>query len=229
MTTLRTEIEAGYIDQNGFVRENQTDPYTDNGILYTSQYLIQLKRNGDLQPTDVEHFDQKILSCYAKTGLLNRRPADTSQEGPDDYIGLCSFSKECSDVMADEVNQYGRSTTPHYVYNNFNPGHFSWSAWLGRQVGFAAFIKLCAGDWTNPIEDLCLYTGLIITSLSNKSETSDRVLGQLIIDQLPNYPVSFLIKCWWNWRIKRLYGTFQQVMSVYFGPEHPLTKYYKGA
>src|ERR1039458_9958696 len=89
-----------YIDGNNLLSPSPTNSSpgkaSDNGVMYTSEYFIMLKKNGDLQNTDPADYSSRIAACIDLNGLLNRIPVGQSdgQEGPDDYYGVVNGCME---------------------------------------------------------------------------------------------------------------------------------------
>lgn len=211
-------------DSNGFVPPADiTQPVSDNGVLFTSQYYILLKEHGLLTPDDVSAFIHKMRFVNID-GNLKRYPSDTGKEGPDDYIGLCSASKALGTIDAHLIYEYGRKT--FWNYNNENPDEVTLESWLGRQPGLIGYIKYCAGHLMNPLEFLAIYVGTIITAFGKKEDTSDKLLALTMVSQLKNNLLFKPLCSFYLWKIRRTYGSINELVRVYFGLNHPFSKWW---
>src|SRR5579859_7770143 len=77
-----------YIDKYGLVAPKtviSTERGSDNGVLFTSEYLIQLGLSNF--PIDKIALND-LLKCIDKNGYLRRIPGDLNGEAPDDHYGL---------------------------------------------------------------------------------------------------------------------------------------------
>lgn len=90
--SLRDDIKP-YIDVNGLVAPNRCDPKTrgsDNGPLFTSEYLVIYSLNTDL--IDVEKAF-RIKACIDQYGYLHRAPNDLTDDTPDDHYGVLAMRR----------------------------------------------------------------------------------------------------------------------------------------
>lgn len=106
---------------------------SDNGPMFSSEVIIMYKRNGaDIQY--IVSLFSKIESCISKEGLLNRvpQPFSSSQEGPDDYLGVLNA---CIEIGVTSVPRRFLLATLRYLgfLNNVNPGKFTSQSFLIRQ------------------------------------------------------------------------------------------------
>lgn len=219
--TMRQDFEAcggAY----GLICRFPGEQTTDNGALFTTEYYLILKRMNFLLSSDLDNYKQIMEDCMQSDGMSQRKPGDNSQDSPDNMIALAVGSKAFGTNFAQRMLAYGRTTFPKYVYNQPNPGKFTWSAWMGRMPGLIGFMKICAGEKANPLELLCLYAGVIITMLQPHSNTSDKLLTQIMLEQMPDS----LIKRLWNKYIKNAYGGINGVCQIYFPTNSPFRAYW---
>lgn len=148
--TVRAALNV-YSDQWGLIT-----PYpatsSGNGLLYLGEAMVLLKTLGIYKPTDKTWFQNSVQVCEVEPGLLRRSPANTDQEGPDDYVGVAAGSALVDPTIAQKILVYGQThdvtideptrnqvtnailaegaalsgldlTIPlKYVYNNVRPG-----------------------------------------------------------------------------------------------------------
>lgn len=223
---LKREIWDGFLDKFGYVMPRRNHGVSDNGVLFTSQYILLLQRLGQLDGETKAAYFNLMRNSFRDTGLLIRYPENFTQEGPDDHIGISAASLALELPFAKEIIDYGRKQLPPHLYNTENPGKWSKQAWLGRQLGLIGFMKLCAGYGCNPLEKLAMIVGFYLTSRKPKEDTSDRLLTQVMVEALPKGLVNDLIKKWWHGHINKLYGDVRDLVSIYFGPDHPFSRYW---
>lgn len=246
------EYASNYIDRAGLVscRETNGDvPSSDNGILFTAEFMRVLAING-FNNYDSE-FMQVVRECI-KGGILYRAPNHTGQDSIDNHIGLCAGltqviqNSKSSGIVREYVAgayaklilDYGRATKVtgpfgikfSYVYNNENPGQWNPSAWLGRFPQMIACLQAVAGekvDWWRRIwANGAALWGAFCTA---KTDTDGKILSWLMLYVLntmaPHWSTK-LVSWIWNWRVKLDFPNgMKQVFEIYFGPSHPTTKF----
>lgn len=224
--TLRNDLTP-YTDEDGLVMPALNTPST-NGVMYTSEALIALIRNGEATSLDANNYIAKMSSCTPIPGLLQRSPQNSGgQEGPDDYYGLAT--------AVDELEHYKDIAKAVVLYaakhlgslDNINPGRWQWSAFLVRQPLLDACMLWAAGDFVGPV----LRTITALTILYNAifpaptNDTTSWRLQWLQVQVARRHSLSSrLASILWY---KRLYGVWgpsgmRAVNSVYFQPTHPL-------
>lgn len=230
---LRDEIES-YRDMDGLVAPKRTFPgqrnASGNGILYTAEYFLLLDLRGELlHPKDPADFMAVLLSCQNEPGLFNRSPVHPDQEAPDDYLGLVLASEVLRLPYAMDIWAYGDRN--HFVYNNVRPGKFTWTAWFGRMPQVVAHFQWCAG-FTPALWRRLWWCGAVATAgFRGKGGEDAWILSWLLTRIIEREHVGdslerMAIKIW-RWRLKRAYpGGMKGVFSRYFGPEHPIAKYW---
>lgn len=219
--TIKDDI---IFDKNGFVPPADTNqPMSDNGVLFTSQYYILLKKESLLREEDIFHFNE-LMNSIVNGGNIRRYPSDTGQEGPDDFIGLCSASKALGTNHAELIYKYGRST--FWNYNNTEPSKYTRESWLGRQPGLIGYIKYCSRRLMNPLEVLALYIGTVITAFGKKEESSDKLLALTMMYQLKDSIVFKPLSWFYMKRINKVYGCVNNLVRIYFGNNHPFSKWW---
>jgi len=226
MSDIRQDFQQ-LIGDFGLYVPRPGDSSSDNGALFTTEYYLILQRLNLLSSEDKDRYHALMSQCLTLGGLPLRKPGDNSLDGPDNMIALAVGSKAFSCDFAERIIKYGKTTFPHYVYNQPNPGKFTFSAWLGRQVGLIGFVKMCAGQKANIIERLALYVGFYITSRLPKESTSDKLLAHIMIEQLPNTIGARFVKRQWNSYIKKMYGGVGGLTAIYFSsPNSPFAKWW---
>jgi len=218
--SLREDI-IPYIDKNDMVAPNleQVSIGSDNGVLFTSHYLMLLNQQGQLSLKDEIQFERLVERCYIVQGLLSRAPGNLDQDSPDNMVGACSISRK----VAFDVYTYGKSNG--WVYNQENPGTFTIRAFLGRQVGLMGWLRYRAtGEAPNLLHILFLWVGAYLTLKLPENDVSDRILLVRIMEGLPNKGLLKLLKSYCNKKLEAM-GGLKQCFLIYFGKNHPLYKY----
>jgi hypothetical protein len=124
-----------------------------------------------------------------------------------------------------------------WVYNLrgpslYNPA-FTLSNWLGRQPGLIGYIAYCAGQKVSPFQHLSMTLGLLLTMWEGKNprgewESSDRILGYLMLEQLSEtYPFYKWLNNLYIKNINKRFGSVNKLIATYFGPQHAFTKYWE--
>lgn len=248
--TLKSEIGNGYIDGNGLVAPSKTSGVgsgSDNGPMFTAEFLCLLEQNGEMTPTLAANYMLKFASCFQIDGLLQRTPGvDNRQEGPDDYVGLaaglCVINRWIQlpfhQTLATSVLLYGLK---HFgCFNNERPGKFSLAAFLWRQPQLiGAFLAAASKPtWLSKAAFkiigqpffLCAAISIAVSCRGTPvSDTDARRLSWLLIQSTA--PASWM--CRWaakGW-YERLYNDFERGMKdvavVYYQAGHPFSKYWK--
>lgn len=209
-----------YLNRYGLVTASPGDDTCDNGVLFTAQKLLlapQAPGEKELEP---------IARCFSPyEGLLQRWPGNPALDGPDNFIGACAVSRD----FAGWLVQYGRTTRPHYVYNQTAPRVFTFRAWLGRQPGLIGFAKECAGEGSNWFERLCWNVGAVLTIRAKARdsrgvlEASDRLLVATALLS-PGRAIAYRWVAAMYWlHVRAAFGGLAGLFAAYFGAEHPLT------
>lgn len=225
-----------YIDTNGLVGPAKGQG-SNNGVMYSSEYIIMLIRNGEALPADIEHYLQQISVCMKAPGLLMRSPQNAGgQEGPDDYYALAAALNEIH--KAYDLNGDARKIAYSIVLyaikhlgclNNEFPNTFQWSAFLIRQPQLDAVMLWAAGLPVGPM--LRLYTAISILFAArgaSLSDTDPRRLSWLVVQVASRH--SWLCRMASKLWYKRLYKDYPSgmrgVAAWYFEAGHPFSKYY---
>lgn len=195
---------------------------SDNGVLWTTEYYLILKRLGILTADDVTRCKELLSQCV-NCGLTLRKPGDHDLDSPDNMVAFAVASAAFDLPYAQMILDYGRSTFPHYVYNVPNPGKFTFQAWLGRQLGLIGFLRICAGYKASILQRLALTIGIYLTSRKSHSDVSDKLLAQLMTEQLPDNSVT---KRFWNRYVHKEYGSVNTMVRLFFDPSSPFTQYW---
>lgn len=246
MSTLRSEIEANYLDMYYLVSPHKASipkqRESDNGNMFSSEYYIYLKLNEELQPFDVIEYEALILKSELLPGLISRCPNDPGRQPPDDFLGICAACSVLGiTTLPRRMIDYG---VKHLgFFNNENPGsvyrkntkEISWEALLWRQPQLIAAAYSAAGlGKFNPIVKLLnLYSALVIVHASfvmNKSESDSKRLTFLLIKAMDKSSfVCRLVSKYWLYKIKQYWGEdfMKNVCKSYYSPDHPFIRYAK--
>ena len=243
--SIRTDF-AGYFDGNGLLAPQPVTPGTlsgsDNGTMFLAEYMVMLKKSGQLTQTDIEYFTGHIECCISRN-TLNRVPAGQSDglEGPDDYLGLMNACRELSIVSIPRELLWGMIKYYGFM-NNVNPGTPTEDSFLARQPQLiAAMVNAAFPSMWNPLHYLIRYWAIffyfaaaisIFVSCMNDpiSDTDGRRLSW----HLQNNMKKNSLMCWiasYFW-MKRLYKDYPNGMSdvaaLYYQPKgnNPYQKYW---
>lgn len=213
MTLFQKLRAANLIDCNGLVCLVGQTGGTDNGCLFTAQALVLCGKAGE--GIDQDHIDAMIaIGKCLNNGNPVRKPGDYDQNSPDNLIAMSAVSSSYAEL----IYNYGK---PLGLYNTLSPGKFTVQAWLGRQLGLVGFMQLMIGRFTNPLRLLSLYIGFYLTSRQPLTQTSDRLLVQLMIDTMPEHWYTRPIINWWRNTIRKQYARgINDCVLLYFGPTH---------
>lgn len=138
MTDFRQAVVLGAMGRDGLVASRIVSPdeyhTSDNGLLFSSVYVIALKERGELTERDRRYWADKFRECYKPgyPGLLRRVNDDTKgMERPDDFHGVIGASAFVDPEIAREILDYGRHSrckvgpiTLHWNYNDKSPNEF---------------------------------------------------------------------------------------------------------
>jgi hypothetical protein len=239
--SLKEEI-AEFRDQYGMVnlwRSRGTEG-SDNGPMFTSEYIIMLLQNQQAWMLDVTEYKVLMWNCM-KDGLLSRKPGDSGQEGPDDYHGVLAACSVLNDTLIPrQILHHGMRNFG--FFNNQNPNSFTkndgsiaWEAFLWRMPQLLALNYAAARIWRPWVPLLNAYAALIIATSCIGVPTGDtdpRRLSWLLIQGMhKSWLCKLAAKLWWA-RLKRDYGVdgMRAVARIYYPKdEHPFQRYWKNA
>lgn len=199
---------------------------SDNGALWTTEFYLCLKRLCCLTSADIFRYQLLMNQLIDSQGLTYRQPGLKVLDSPDNLIAFSAGSKALGCDFAKRILKYGKTTFPRYVYNPANPGKFTLESWFGRQPGLIGFLKYCAGEWVNPFEWLCLYIGIFLTMRKPFLDTSDKLLTELIVEQLPDSFIAGFVKRKWKEYILKNYNGINGVVSIFFTGDNPFKKWW---
>jgi len=244
-----------YTDSNGLVQPYINPPIdsSNNGILYTSEMIIALLDNNVLNIDEINTLNVVYKSCEVIPGLMEHNPDKSGgQDSPDDYWGCGVASAFLNNNLAANILSYGNNKSKSHsqlsgsfwsklgyhilrfyywngipqVYNNEDPGKFTWSAWLGRFPHLTAHLKWAADLSPNLVERLWWAASLIISSLASSSNAGAWALCWLQVrlwELKGNGPLEWLAVKIWRWRFSKVFGNPGNMLGQYFqNPNHPL-------
>lgn len=248
MTTLIKSEMTPFIDVNGLVSPNRDGP-SDNGVMFTAEYLLMLERLDELDYDTAKRFRRKIRACFKEPGLLMRRPDNFGgQDGPDNMLGLAIASQVLGrrmggDEMASEVMIYGLD---HWgAFNNID-GKWTTQSFLWRQpqlvgalmcgvmqqarlVNLSRFQRATLWLFARPFL-LCAALSIFVSCRgTDPGETDPRRLSWLLIQATFNH--SWLCRVasrGWYERLYRDYSSagMKAVARIYYSVGHPFIKYW---
>lgn len=236
---LKDEI-IPYLDSNGLAEPEKGKP-SNNGVMYTGEYIIMLIRNGECSLEDTRKYLNNMGKCMPIRGLLQRNPDNSGgQEGPDDYLGLAAGLHEIAltttsvrlemeaILMARSIVNYGFKHLG--VMNNEHPGTFTKGAWLLRQPQLTAAFLWTADLPVGPLLRLYVCLTILLAGFrAPKSDTDSRRLSWLLLQVAKRH--SFICRLAgkvWLKRLRKDYGDLEMkaVADMSYEPLHPFTKYW---
>jgi hypothetical protein len=111
------------------------------------------------------------------------------------------------------------------VWNNSDPGKFTLSAWLGRNVGLMTHLKLAAGEGTSVVERLFWCIGML-SCLFKENDVSDPWIQCWMMRQVARNNGGWMcdmVSKLWTWRFKKVWpkGLGEAVSKHFQNPGHP--------
>ena len=213
-----------YTDEYGLIQNNAIGLLTGNGIRYTAEFVLALHIHHALEPIEKTRIALVLDACFRLPGLLNRVPnANTWQEGPDDYVAMATAGVFLNTNFAGLILNYGRNNG--FVFNNINPGKFTFSSWLGRQRGLVTHWEFCAGESPGVIGQLFWGGGILLTLISPSQDGFVLSWFQLIVAKDKNWMTKLIYRLW-KWRLLKKYPNgIGGVLREYYGAMHPSSKW----
>lgn len=211
--SLRTEI-VPYTDGNGLVAPGLVPAGvmrgSDNGPMFTAEYLIMLNRNGDKPLVDAAVTNSlfSIRACIGVDTELHRAPGDTSPDEVDDHYGVISMAAE-------------------YGIKPF----FKLPIRLWRQPQLLYAYLLAYGIPSFLLSPLNIYTAIIIATSCIGAPTSDtdsrRLSWHLIQATKKKSLICNLASKLWYARLHKAYANgMLGVAALYYQEQHPFKTYW---
>lgn len=219
---------APFIDEDGLVLEKPNagpGPNTGNGIHGLCVVtLIKILRN-ELTEQDRTNFCRVIDSCrlpmpgtegaFFIAGLFNRGPRKTEELiSHDDYRALASVSSLLGTPYHKWIISYG--TKNLWIFNNLDPGSFSWSAWHGRFPGLVSTYRLMdtEGFTDQDVENVA--QRMWMASLS--SDPGGNLLTWLEASALRGrFPTVDRYIATWRRSVGKCFGSVGGLLEAYYG------------
>lgn len=222
---LKREIfVGGYVDKDGLVSPNQ-DGGSNNGVMYTGEFVVLLKRNDELTPAMQEYWKSSMAQCEIKKGIVRRSPSnDRDDEGPDDYHGYLCGAKLCDPSRARAFLWYGICHLGFYDSNKkLSFKDFMWR--FPQMITHALF----AAGWPVGIFRIFFIGSLLYHFYKDVPVTNQdaRRLGWLLIQ---NWDGKGLLSKWavkkWTEKLMREYPNgMKDVYGSYYQARHPFITY----
>jgi hypothetical protein len=179
----------------------------DNGPLFTAEYIILLHLVNESTFKDDVLFDLDIHDC-SKGGYLHRAPDDTSPDAPDDHHGVLAA---------------------YNVLGLKPPFKVPFSLWRQPQILALWFMAQRNLFYRIIATPLIAYSALVIATSCIGDPTSDtdgRILSWCLLKGLERSWLCQLGGWFWKRRLMSDYPNgMKDVFTIYFGPDHPLSKY----
>lgn len=198
---------APYIDSDGLIGScpNPT-PGTNGNPLVSAGVAMCI---------DQKSYPLLSMGIYSLLTPWRKKARSDDQITHDDIIGTCTLST----LFATGICVTG--SRHHWIMSN--TGKIYWDAI--SKPWHIAFYKMAANRFTmlKPILFLWLAMGIIF-----KGTASDRQLDWLMIKTIKGRSrlIDYAIKLWYA-GLKKYWGDMTRVMTEYYGPFHPFTRYIK--
>lgn len=225
MSLKRDIIHGGYIDINGLV-STSTAGSTDNGVMYTGEFVTLLDILGELTPSLRAYWRSSMSRCEVRPGVVRRSPTnDRDDEGPDDYHGYLCGAKRCDPSRAKAfIKNWFLALGMYDANKKLGIKDFMWR--FPQLLTHAWF----ATDWYVPGPLRFFFIASLLFHVYRQVETTDqdaRRLGWLLIK---NWDGKGIVSRWavkkWNEKLLREYPNgMQDVAAAYYGPQYPFTRY----
>jgi len=215
--TIQSEF-LPYIDGNDLLAPSPVPTgvmrASDNGPMFSSEYIIILKRNGVMTSGDIVAYQKRIASCLGTDGELHRAPYDTSPDEVDDYYGAYSA---------------------HSILGIKPIFKLPIRLWRQPQLLFAALIA--DGYPSLFLPPLNLIAALVIATsdmFTDPTNTDARRLSWHLIQATKDHSILCkLASLIWYARLHKDYGSdgMKGVAAIYYNPKgldsNPYSKYWK--
>jgi len=124
-------------------REGQPCEVSGNGLLYTSEFIIALFDNGELNKNIRDELEEIYRSCERLPGLMIRTPVWVeSQEALDDYIGCATASYFIDGgALANRILEYGINF-PSAKFDETNESEKTRSKWVYNLLSCFGLFKV---------------------------------------------------------------------------------------
>lgn len=198
-----------YRDQYGLNQlstKNGVGETTQNGTLFTTQYLICLLENNDNHSQEeIKRVKEVFDTCEPYPGLSSRSPDSREVDSMDNQSALLTFSALYGNgEYATRMYEYGQNTRingmdmvsapeltlktyplawlingfklPKNVWNVEAPGKFNIRAWWGRSPSLLGLSRMTAGKWCNPLLWLSVLVGQFTGAFVDKNNSDARTL-----------------------------------------------------
>ncbi len=239
-----------YVDGNGL---NTPLPGTwiagqsgsDNGTMFSSEFYIMLKKNGQLTDQDKLDYAQKIGQCIDPEGLLNRVPISQNDglESFDDYYGTLNG---CAELGNTDIPRKFLWAFIKYKgsMDNVLPGAWQWQDFLLRQPQLlAAMVSASFPSLLNPLHWLIrlifcpffLVSSIIIATSCMWTATNEadprRLAWHLQNNTKKVSLLCYLASLIWIWRLNKDYANgMKDVAAEYYFPnglnQNPYSKWW---
>lgn len=225
--SLKTDV-IPYLDKFGMVVSNASGR-SDNGVMFTSEYLILLAMNGELQPEDKADYLAKMRRCLINGELLMRDPENdgAQQEGPDDYLGLLAGCKVAGDTSIPRaILWYGLRHLG--AFNNVTPGKWTVQSFLWRQPQLITHALFAARLPVGPFRAFFVLSLLFaVYQNETRGNTDARRLGWLLIQTWDGKGLlsRWAVGVWKRWLFSKYPDGMIGVCRIYYGEAHPFTEY----
>lgn len=242
--SLELEAKPYFVHSGGLFFAPEADWEPDpNCILYTGEFFELKARFGGISQDDVDRYRWVTNFITIEPGLIRRGGRHTGFQTHDDYIGWCRASQIIDQWFARSVVEYGRKTG--WRFYSHKPAGLNdwWNGFFYRLPGVVQHMKICAGEPLGLVDQILWSLGMIVTTLSGRTETSGRRLRRLMRNAylsmkyshrywVCNAAVSIFNRDIRS-KYKNLYGDVQQIFfqrdpELKQSPTHLFARWYQG-
>jgi hypothetical protein len=208
-------LAQDYLDRQYGVVSNAPHSSCDNYNLFSAEAMEIA--GWEFWPQYVSFYKASEI----EPGLITRYPhRENGGISQDEMIGAATLDQQA----AERIYEYGQN---HFWYFNPDKQPFSLSLWFGRFLDFKPYIKHAAGHKLNIFQQLAWAIMTVLSPMSDPGNTSGKLLKWTQLRRMENhYFICDVAIKWWRYRMTREYpGGLKSVMGIYFGSDHPMTKY----
>lgn len=214
----------------GLYQKESSNRNCDNYHLFNAAFFNCLSLR-NIEATQQERYAYAYFlsrCCDTESGIFNRYPDYKDQTSHDEYIGIAYISWAMETKIASHIVEYGKKHL--WFFNNKDQTKRDGQSFLGRMPGFITFMKACARQWTNPIENLIWFLTAVVSPWTDKQNTSGKCMIYLECRVMAEHRS---ILCWLGtklflWQMSKKYpGGPKEMYRIYFPMGHPVTFYAK--
>lgn len=198
-----------------------------NPLVETGTACLFLKKLGLLTIDDAHTKVAAIAYCLPKNGFFSKLPGAMSRASHDDVIGIVAAYATVgflgNEFLKDDIIEYGKK---HWWVLSTD-GKLYWDA--VTKPWHYAFYMLAAEQNPGVIAKTLLAGAIVADGLFNKDSSSDAKLIWMMLETIGGKSkiVDYASRFWYK-RMRKTWGSVNNIFKAYFGPNHVFTIYSGG-